>query len=200
MAAMHQQSQDDVARRRARSVRRRWLLLALLALALIRWVPQSHELLTRGWEASAQVLAHEREIEAAEARIEALEREIAYARTTEGMDVEAKRQFGVGPEEEIWITLEADEPRERMTRPLTIGDRVQSWLSDVGSECVDRVRYTISVLRYWGGLDSAPDLAEETVAQTEATLEDPYVDPEAPEAVSDNEGSDEAAGDATDAG
>ncbi|MGC9319777.1 MAG: hypothetical protein ACP5KN_17220 [Armatimonadota bacterium] len=142
-----------------RARRRRWVLLVVLGFTIIAWGPRTVELIVSSWSTASQVMEQERELEATRARQRALRRELAYARTTEGRDVEAKRQFGVGPPDEIWITVEAEEPKPQPTGPLTVGQRVHGWLADAGSQFLDHCRYTMSALRYWVGLDPAPDIS-----------------------------------------
>jgi hypothetical protein len=114
--------------------------------------PRTVRVLTKGWYSSHQVLEHQRQIDAGQERLERLQREVAYARTSEGRDVEAKRRFGVAPSDEIWITVEADGPARRQRKPQSAADRVRLWLTDAGSRFVDRVRETATVLSYWVGL------------------------------------------------
>jgi hypothetical protein len=114
--------------------------------------PRTVRVLTKGWYSSRQVLEHQRQIDAGQERLERLQREVAYARTSEGRDVEAKRRFGVAPSDEIWITVEADGPARQQRKPQSAADRVHLWLTDAGSRFVDRVRETATVLSYWVGL------------------------------------------------
>jgi len=173
--AVSQDGTHEEMRRRA--LRRRWLFIGGLAFATSAWGPRAAMMLADGWCASSQVLADEDNVGSTRERIVALERLVAYTDTTEGKDLEAKRQFGVGPRDESWITVEAEEPRAQQSPPQGIGDRVQGWLTDVGSSTVGRVRGAWDVVRYWVGLDDVSDCvpteaAPEPEAKDEATGDD----------------------------
>jgi len=157
VASPHQDSSHEQWLQCRRSVRRRWLLIGVLTFAAIAWGPRSIMVLVRGWCTSVQVLERQEEIALRRERVEMLERQVRYARTQEGLDLEAKRQFGVGPPGEIWITVEAEEPRRQALPPQAIGDRVSAWLSDTGARWVDDVRGVVAVLRYWVGLDQVSE-------------------------------------------
>jgi len=159
---------------RRRALRRRWLLIGALAFTAIAWGPRSIMVLVRGWCTSTQVLERRDEVALRRDRVDVLERQVKYARTDEGLDLEAKRQFGVGPPGEIWITVEAEEPRAQALPPQAIGDRVSAWLGDTGARWVDDVRSIVAVLRYWVGLDQvseppprAPDATAEVAREPE---------------------------------
>jgi len=152
---------------RRRALRRRWLFIGALAFATIAWGPRAVMMMAHGWCASSQALTREDGIGRTRDRVASLERQVAYTDTTEGKDLEAKRQFGVGPRDEIWITVEVEEPRPPASSPVGIGDRTYGWLTDVGSSTVDRVRGAWDVVRYWTGLDDVSDCVP-----TEAEAED----------------------------
>jgi hypothetical protein len=134
-------------------VRRRLTLFAIAALVIAGWGPKAAIVLVDGWVKPVQVKKREREIKAARQNVDALKRELDYLRTPEGKDVEAKRQFGVGPKDEIWITVEAQclEPVE--SGPGSIAEQINGWLSNVGDRSIDRVRETGEVVRYLIGAD-----------------------------------------------
>ncbi|MEA3400729.1 MAG: hypothetical protein U9R79_05720 [Armatimonadota bacterium] len=184
MASSHQEMREQM-QQRAR--RRRWILLIVLGFTTIAWGPRTVELIVNSWSTASHVLEHERELKATHARQKALQREVAYARTVEGRDVQAKRQFGVGPRDEIWITLEAEEPEPQPTGPLSIGQQVHGWLMDAGSRFLDHCRNTASLLRYWVGLDPAPDIPSSTGDNGDTTEESSAEDMAADEAGSDEE-------------
>jgi len=97
---------------------------------------------------------------------------VAYARTSEGRDVEAKRRFGVGPRDEIWITVDAEKALEHRRVPQSIADRLDAWLADAGSRAVDNVREFGEVAGYTVGLnDVVQYVAVPTIDQIEPTEE-----------------------------
>lgn len=177
--------------------RRRLALLMALAFALVAWGPRAATVITDGWYASCQALEQQRQIDAARQRIDVLHREVAYARTIEGRDVEAKRRFGVGPDDEVWITVEAERAAARRERPQSVADRVDAWLTDVGSRFVDRVREFAAIVGYWLG-----------IKEVDGFVAVPVIEEQLPAASADSAASsgtaqqttgadDEAAGDAT---
>ncbi len=187
MAASHPDPTHEQWLQRRCALRRRWLVIGALTFATIAWGPRAAMVLIRGWSASAQVLRCRDEVAIRRERVEMLERRVRYAQTDEGLDVEAKRQFGVGPPGEIWITVEAEPPRPQAPPPQAIADRVTAWLSDTGARCVDRVRGGVGVLRYWIGLDRvseppprAPDVSTEAGPEPEAEAE-PVTNDESPQ-------------------
>lgn len=191
MASPNQDSQHSPVTRR--SQQRRLVLLLAAAFALLAWGPRAVNMLERGWSSSCLALERQKQIDAAEQRIDALQREVAYARTSEGKDVEAKRRFGVGPRDEIWITVEAEKAPEERPQPQSIADRVDAWLANAGSAFVDRIRRLGAIVSYWVGLsdvdrcvavpvieDDAPDEAVEDATSTaDSGLESAGVDGEA---------------------
>lgn len=150
--------------------RRRLLLLVALGFALIAWGPRAAMVLSDGWCSSCRALEQQRQIDAAGERIDALQREVAYARTSEGRDVAAKRRFGVGPDDEIWITVEANRAPERRGEPKSVADRLEGWLADAGSRFVDRIRELAAIGAYWVGLEEVdgyvvvPEIEDEAPA------------------------------------
>ncbi|HCA46345.1 MAG TPA: hypothetical protein DEP45_02995 [Armatimonadetes bacterium] len=171
--------------------RRVWLLVA--AAAILLWGSRAAVVLTDGWYASCQVVEQQREIRAADERMAAMQREVAYARTDEGGDVEAKRRFGVGPDDEIWITVDGVTPAQERPAPQSVADRFEGWLCDAGGRVVDRVRQVSEVLGYWIGVNpvdqcvAVPVIEEEPLAEEAASAE---------EAATGEEPADEAGADA----
>lgn len=149
MATLNQELHDVLFRR---VKRRRLILIAVFGLAAILWGPRAAIVAVDGWVKSSQVLDHQREIDQTRARLASLKQEVDYGDTSTGKDVEAKRRFGVGPADEIWITVDA-EPLVEETGPLSIADRLNCWLCDVGAEFTGRMRVGTAVIRYWVGLD-----------------------------------------------
>lgn len=178
MASSHQDSAHEQWSQRRRALRRRWLLIGALTFTAIAWGPRSIMVLVRGWCTSVQVLERQDEIVLRRERVEMLERQVRYARTDEGLDLEARRQFGAGPPGEIWVTIEAEEPRPQALPPRAIGERVSAWLSDTGARWVDDVRGVAAVLRYWVGIDQVsepppldPDVSAAAAAEPEPEAE-----------------------------
>lgn len=136
---------------------RRLLILFLIGVALLLWGQRSFKMLARGWSTSVRVLQCERELELRRQRVELLKKQVAYAATEEGRDLEAKRQFGVGPRDEIWITVEVQEPPPSSPPPRSISERVETWLSSVGSAITNRVRFVVTVFSYWTGFYDVSD-------------------------------------------
>ncbi len=135
------------------SKRRRIILIVVIGLFAVGWGPNAASVVVDSWIKSNQVREYEAEIEAMQDRISALEREANYGATPIGRDVEAKRRFGVGPEDEIWITVEAEIVPEMRPEPASIAERVNRWLTDAGGEFMDGLRETGAVARYLVGLD-----------------------------------------------
>ncbi|NLO07150.1 MAG: hypothetical protein GX131_15090 [candidate division WS1 bacterium] len=188
MADLQQQMQPD----KSRFIRRRRVsIIVALGLAAIIWGPRATLVLVEGWNSSLQVMEHQRRIEAADGRLAALEREVAYSATAEGRDVEAKRRFGVGPRDEILITVEVEAAPPPRPVPQSIAERVDVWLGNVGSGFIDRGRQTAAVFRYWFGMDEIEQpLPVRIIDETEG-LTDPGRDPadaEAPDPVADAPG------------
>lgn len=148
---MQQETQD-----RRRVIGRRVLAL-IAALVALSWVPKGVHVIVRSWSASSEVLAREQAIDETRRRLSAIESQVDFAATEEGCDVEAKRQFGVGSPDEIWVTVDAQPTRPSPGTPLGIGDRVQGWLTSAGDRCIERVRHAIRVARYAVGLDDVDD-------------------------------------------
>lgn len=197
MASTNQELQQSAS---VRNRQRRLALLALAAFILVAWGPRMIDVLVRGWQSSCLALERQQQIDEAELRIEALHRELIYARTTEGKDVEAKRRFGVGPRDEIWITVDAEKAPEQRPAPQSVADRVDLWLHNAGSRFVDRVRDVGVVFSYWVGLHevdryvAVPVIEDEVV--TDADEED-AAGADAPSEGGDDD--DEAAEDGEDA-
>ncbi len=126
-------------------------------MAALVWGPRATVLVVSGWSTAAQVLDHHRQFHDSGTRIQALEREAEYAQTDEGKDLEAKRRFGVGPPEEIWITIEAEKAREPASEPQTIDSRLDAWLDDTGSGFMGRLRRAGAIVRYWLGWDTVDE-------------------------------------------
>lgn len=135
----------------------RRVLAAIAVLVALSWIPKGIGVIASSWAASAAVLEREQAIAESRERLAALQRQADYADTDEGRDLEAKRQFGVGSPDEIWVTVDALPARPGPPPPQGVGDRVQGWLSTVGDRCLERVRHTIRVARYLVGLDDVDD-------------------------------------------
>ncbi|MGD9497379.1 MAG: hypothetical protein AB7Y46_13855 [Armatimonadota bacterium] len=169
MATSHSGVQDGT---HVRTLRRRWLFLGVLAFAAVAWGPRALMMLAEGWSASAQVLAREQEIQRTRERVAALRREAEYAASAEGKDLEAKRRFGVGPQDEIWIAVEAEPPPRQSSAPVGVGERVEAWLTNAGSSFMDRCRRIWAVGRYWLGLDDVGDCLPTVVEEEPAPADD----------------------------
>lgn len=148
---MQQEPQDH-----RRFVSRRVLAL-IAALVALSWVPKGIYVVASSWSASAQVLEREQQIRESRERLAALQRQVDFADTDEGRDVEAKRQFGVGSPDEIWVTVDAQPAQPGPPPPQGVGDRVYGWLSTVGERCLDGARHTVRIARYLVGLDDVDD-------------------------------------------
>lgn len=149
------------------------MLIAAFGLAMIVWGPRAAVVAIDGWVKSSQVIENQREIDLSRSRIEALRQEVDYGHTPVGKDVEAKRRFGVGPEDEIWITVEAEPAMDLSPTPVSIADHLNRWLSDAGAEFTGRVRDVTTVVRYWVGIDEVEygiEPAETESADDEETL------------------------------
>jgi len=174
VAPMNQESRNNSTDRRAQQ--RRLVLLLGAAFALLAWGPRAVHMLEKGWFSSCRTLERQHQVDAASQRIDALQREVAYARTSEGRDVEAKRRFGVGPRDEIWITVEAERAREQRREPQSIADRLDAWLASAGSRAVDHVREFGETAGYAVGLNDVdqcvPVPAIEDDEPVEATDDD----------------------------
>jgi hypothetical protein len=191
---MNYDSQDTSSTLPAR--RRRLVALIAAALALILWGPRTANMVEKGWSSSVQALEHQRQIDLAQQRIDALQREVAYARTSEGKDVEAKRRFGVGPRDEIWITVEAEKAPDERPRPRSIADRVDWWLANAGSRFVDRIREVVTIVSYSFGLSEVDaHVAVPVVEQIEAADTEEAEETAAESPAEDAGGDGEAAGD-----
>ena len=155
------------------------MLLIAAAFALIAWGPRTVKMLEKGWYSSRVALARQREVDEARERLEALQREVAYARTSEGKDVEAKRRFGVGPRDEFWITVDAEKAPGERPQPQSVAERVDAWLADAGNRFMDRVREFGAVVSYAVGLSDVDECvavpviedadSAESVDETEGT-------------------------------
>lgn len=195
MASTNQDSPNRPNDRRHQQ--RRLILLLAAAFALIAWGSRTISMVEKGWYASRETLKRQQQIEAANRRIDALQREVAYARTVEGKDVEAKRRFGVGPPEEIWITVEAERAPNERPRPQSIADRVNGWLTDAGSSFLDRVRGCAAIISYSVGLSDVDGCIAVPEVEELETTEEHASDDTPGEAPADADATDgEAAGDA----
>lgn len=156
----------------------RRVLLFIGALIILSQLPNGVRVIVSGWRASSQVLECKQIIADTRARVAPLQRQVDFAETDEGRDLEAKRQFGVGNPGEVWITVDARPPAPAPPPPQGIGDRLQGWLTTVGDRCLERVRHTIRVARYLIGVDDVDDclpavleVRDESVApETEAAV------------------------------
>lgn len=151
MATSNQSMQETLPVQRTR--RRRLLLIALFGLAAIVWGPKAAIVLVDGWVKSNQVIEYQRELEDTRERIYTLEHEVAECDTPPGKDVEARRRFGVGPEDEIGIIVEAEPATDAPPAPVSIADRVNRWLRGAVGDFTDRLRDAMIVVRYWVGVD-----------------------------------------------
>jgi len=184
--------QSEIIRR---SKRRRLLLLTGLAFALLAWGPRAALVISDGWCSSCRALEQQRRIDASSERVDALQREVQYARTAQGRDVEAKRRFGVGPDDEILITIDATEAEEKRPEPQSVADRLNAWLSDAGARSMDNLREFGAVLSYWVGIGQVDECVPVPVIEDEAPAH-ATGEGTAPEAASQAAGADgEAAGD-----
>lgn len=113
------------------------------------------EPLIRGWFNSCQVLDRRAEIEALRQQREHLAGKLAYVQTEEGKDVEAKRQFGVGPPEEVRIVVRPRGDASDDAIPRSLGERLTVGMNRVGGAWVGAVRRVRDVVKYWSGLDPA---------------------------------------------
>jgi len=135
----------------------RRVLAAIAVLVALSWIPKGIGVIASSWSASSAVLEREQVIGDSREHLAGMERQADYADTDEGRDLEAKRQFGVGSRDEIWVTVDAPPARPAPPTPLGIGDRVHRWLTSAGNRCIERVRHTIAVARYLVGLDDVDD-------------------------------------------
>jgi len=176
--------------------RRRLLLLTGLAFALVAWGPRAATVISDGWCSSCRALEQQRGIDAASRRVAALQREVDYARTAEGQDVEAKRRFGVGPDDELWITVDATEAEKR-PEPQSVADRLDAWLGDAGARFVDHVCDVGAIFSYWVGIGQVDECVPVPVIEEEPPAE-ATDEVTASESAAQDAGSDgEAAGDET---
>ncbi|MFO8080409.1 MAG: hypothetical protein R6V07_08895 [Armatimonadota bacterium] len=189
MASTNQDTQRSSDSRRAQRKRLAWLVV--VAFALVAWGPRTAMMLEKGWSSSYAALERQQQIDEADRRIEALQREVAYARTSEGKDVEAKRRFGVGPRDEIWITVEAQPAPERRPQPQSVADRLNVWLTDAGSRFVGHLRAVGATVSYAVGLhDVSTSVAVPVIEDLE------IAEPSEGHSAESTEGDGEIAGDA----
>lgn len=149
----------------------RWVLLFIGALMVLLWVPKGGRVIAFSWRASSQVLERKQTIADTRARVAMLQRQVDLAETEEGRDLEAKRQFGVGSPDEVWITVDARPSAPPPSPPQGIGDRVQGWLTTVGDRCLERVRHTIRVARYLIGIDDVDDCLPAVIEVRDESVE-----------------------------
>jgi hypothetical protein len=165
---MRQQSQQNTTDRRFR--RRRLVLLLVIGFAVAAWGPRAATVLTDGWCSSCRVLEQQRRIREMQQRIEALEAQVEYARTAEGRDVEAKRRFGVGPDDEVGIMIDSATNSSQSQGPQSVAARLESWLQNAGSRFLDRGRDFWLIIAYGVGLHDVttcvvvPEVADYTGA------------------------------------
>ncbi|MFP4250374.1 MAG: hypothetical protein ACLFU7_11990 [Armatimonadota bacterium] len=191
MASTNQNTRRNADPDRARQKRLAWLIV--LTFALIAWGPRTAVMLEKGWSSSHAALERQQQIDEAERRIEALQREVAYARTSEGKDVEAKRRFGVGPRDEIWITVEAQQAPEQRPQSQSVADRLNVWLTDAGSRFVGHLRAVGATVSY------AVGLRDVSTSVAVPVIEDLEIAETSDEDSAENTGGDgEIAGDAAD--
>jgi len=133
----------------------RWrtVIVALVAVVVASWGGRMAEPLARGWYNSCQVLDTRAEIDALDKQRQDLEEDLDYARSDEGMDVEARRQFGVSPPDDVRIVVRVKSGEGERRQPVSLGDRVRGAVSRVGGACAAAVRHTRDVIKYWWGLD-----------------------------------------------
>ncbi len=164
--------QDPRQSETAKRIQRRRLLLMMgLAFALIAWGPRAAIVVSDGWCSSCRALEQQRRIDAASQRVDALQREVQYARTAEGQDVEAKRRFGVGPDDEIWVTVDATEAEEARPEPQSVADRLDAWLAKAGAPLVDHVREFGAIFSYWVGIGQVDEYVAVPVIEDEPPVE-----------------------------
>ena len=123
--------------------------------------------LSDGWCSSCRALEQQRQIDAAGER--SMRSSARSSPDLRGRDA-AKRRFGVGPDDEIWITVEANRAPERRGEPKSVADRLEGWLADAGSRFVDRIRELAAIGAYWVGLEEVdgyvvvPEIEDEAPA------------------------------------
>ena len=167
---MDQDSRQTQMTRRIQ--RRRLLAMIALAFAIVAWGPRAAIVISDGWCSSCRALEQQRRIDATSRRMADLQRRVAYARTAEGQDVEAKRRFGVGPDDEIWITVDATEAEPKRAEPQSVADRVNAWLTDAGGRFVDRVREVGAIISYWVGISEVDESVPVPVIEDEPLAEE----------------------------
>ena len=154
MADRQQDSQDRAGQ--VHLNRKRLLYTAALAVLVVAWGGRMAEPLIRGWFNSCQVLDQRAERDRRDRQIEDLNEELIYAQTVEGLDVEAKRQFGVGPPQDVLIEVRVKGAEVAKGGPTSLGDRARGCLNRVGGVCAGAVRRVRTVVKYWSGLDALP--------------------------------------------
>jgi len=58
----------------------------------------------------------------------------------------------VGPDDEIWITVDAATPPQDRPAPQSVAERFEGWLTDAGGRLSDRVRRVSTVFGYLIGV------------------------------------------------
>lgn len=145
-----------------RAARRRLVYLAIGGVLVLASAQRLVRPVINGWFSSVEVLRLQEEVRDTNAECADLEQQIAFLDTTEGKDVEAKKQELRGPPGETLIRLRAKAQSERVDGPVGFGERAQAWLTGVGGCTLDGVRYVWRVLEYWFGGEAGEGVEEGT--------------------------------------
>jgi hypothetical protein len=134
-----------------RAARRRLLYLAIGGVLVLASAQRLVQPAVNGWFSSVEVLRLQQEIKETNTECGDLQQQVAFLDTTEGRDVEAKKQELRGPPGETLIRVRAKAQSEKADGPVGFGDRAQDWLTAIGERTLDGVRYVWRVLEYWFG-------------------------------------------------
>jgi len=145
-------------RQKALALRRRLVLIVIVGVLMTASAQRLVQPLVRGWYSSVEVLRLQEQIEQTREEIRLLDQQVAALDTTEGKDVEAKRQLILGPPGEIWIVVHPEKQPKEVDAPVGIGARTQRWLTDAGGRALDNMRFGLRVLTYWGLGDTDEEL------------------------------------------
>ncbi len=135
---------------------RRLLWLLLMGLAIVVWVEGMAPPLIDGYGNSSEVLDKRARVAALDRQVSDLRDEVAYAGTVEGRDVEAKRQFGVGPSEDVLINVHVAAAADQEAQPVGLGDRAGSAIQRGLQTVRSSVNRWVELGSYWAGRRPLP--------------------------------------------
>ncbi len=147
---------------------RRLGILAAVALFALVWARPMMEPLIRGWYTACEVQKQREEQAALEEQLQRLKAKRDFILTDEGKNVEARRQFDVGPPGEVRIEVKVRSLQPQPT-PASLGERFMAGLNRVGGAALNGLQSLWDIFHYWWHLELRPPDRQAPAPTEEAT-------------------------------